>query len=82
MRFQLTIFKDGEIHNTMTIVGFQKALRHAAREFSKELERLIVIGNNPRAATNYLTGNEWSGTITIVDDEVFGIQVQKVRVIS
>lgn len=75
MKFELTYYKDGQIQKAINIIGFDKAVKFAARELGKEMESLTAECTDVKLETTFLTHCEWASTIWVEGDEIFGITV-------
>lgn len=77
---RVTIYRDGQIYREFTKPGLKQAMTFAAHELGKAVEHLTIDKKyDVHLDTTFLTRDDWSATLTVVDDEIFGITVEKMK---
>jgi len=80
MKQQVTIYRNGQIYQQIEKTCIKTAMQFAAHELGKAIEHLTLDKKyDVRLQTAFLTSDEWTATITVVDDEVFGITVERLK---
>jgi len=77
---RVTIYRDGQIYRQINKPCLKSAMKFAAHELGKAVEHLTLDKKfDVNLNTAFLTRTEWTATVMVTDDELFGITVEKLK---
>ena len=80
MKQQVTLYREGQIYKQVTKSCIRVAMQFAAHELGKAVKHLTLDKRfDVKLETAFLTRDEWTATITVVDVERFGITVERLK---